>query len=163
MSTRRSLFSSTVDGLGRFVLSSAKVARLRVALGAVALFVAASSVGCDDVEGSLAPWCDEVAPAGSLTAGHGPGITPDHNLTDGLEAYGWNQHRDTFAGLWIDQTRGGTVVVQFTDDPTPHRAEAIRLGATAEPGRVVEVVQVARSQRDLDALRTDVEGAMADP
>jgi len=141
----------------------ADVPKLRVALGAVAFLVAATSAGCSDVEGALAPWCDDVAPPGSLTAGLGPGITPNHTLMDGLEAYGRNQHRDTFAGLWIDQTRSGTVVVAFTDDPTPHRAEAIRLGAAAEPGRVVEVVQVARSQRDLDALRADVEDAMADP
>ena len=136
--------------------------RLHVAL-AIALLVAASSAGCSDVDGALAPWCDEVSPAGSRTAGLGTGATPDPDLVDGLEAYGWNQHRDAFAGLWIDQTRSGTIVVHFTDDPAPHREAAIHLGATAAPGQVVEVVQVARSQRELDETRAEVERAMGDP
>ena len=34
-----------------------------------------------------------------------------------------DEHRDTFAGIWIDRDAGGTLVVAFTDVAEAHRAE----------------------------------------
>ena len=38
-----------------------------------------------------------------------------------MSAYG-REHADTYAGHWLDRSRGGVIVVGFTDDPEPHRA-----------------------------------------
>ncbi len=83
---------------------------------------------------SLAPglqWCDELTPLTGDVIGNLPGGgNVDPIFLGAVQTYA-NEHRDTFAGLWIDRDAGGTLVVAFTDDPGLHRAELAARRPTA--------------------------------
>jgi hypothetical protein len=68
-------------------------------------------------------WCDDVAPLAGEVMGNLPGGGNVDSIFLGVVQTYANEHRDTFAGLWIDRDAGGTLVVAFTDDPELHRAE----------------------------------------
>ena len=68
-------------------------------------------------------WCDDVPPLAGDVIGNLPGGGNVDPIFLGVVQTYANEHRDTYAGVWIDRDAGGTVVVAFTDDPEPHRAE----------------------------------------
>jgi hypothetical protein len=72
---------------------------------------------------SRLPWCDDIAPLAGDVLGNLPGSENVDFVFEGVVHTYANEHRDTFAGMWIDRDAGGTLVVAFTDDPEPHRAE----------------------------------------
>ena len=76
--------------------------------------------------------CDDVSRLGSsLTGTLDPTATVDDRLMGVLSSYA-QEHRDTYAGHWIDRENGGVLVIAFTDDPEPHKAallERLETGA----------------------------------
>lgn len=146
----------------------------------------AESVG----DGPLAPWCTEVPRPGPIAESDFSKMAIDPTLMGVLNRY-HAQHADTYAGLWLDRAHGGTVVLAFTDDPAPHREAIGALVAepgdptgvvmapstspdgsvvttmpptttVAESGAVVDVVQVARTEPELQALADEARTAFDD-
>jgi hypothetical protein len=76
-----------------------------------------------------------------------------------LEDYG-AQHRDEYAGLYIDQERGGVLVVLFTANLQAHGEAISRL---VRPGIAIELREAPQSEADLDALMERVSGDEALP
>ena len=60
------------------------------------------------------------------------------------------RHPTDWAGVWIDQAAGGTVVAQFTARVAMHRAALLRL---VNPMARIEVRQVRRTLAELDEIR----------
>lgn len=71
-----------------------------------------------------------------------------------LEDYG-SQHRDEYAGLYIDQERGGVLVVLFTANLEAHAEAIARL---VRPGIAIELREAPQSEADRDALMERVSG-----
>ena len=69
---------------------------------------------------NLAAGASEVDDPESL----GPAATVDDRLMGVLSRYA-QDHRDTYAGRWIDRENGGVLVIAFTDDPEPHKAALV--------------------------------------
>lgn len=78
----------------------------------------AAAEGSPDLQGLER--CDDVP---ELTAGTEGSLdqfsNPDDDVVGVLVTYG-HEHRDTYAGFWIDRDKGGALVMAFTDDPAPH-------------------------------------------
>lgn len=66
--------------------------------------------------------CDRVPPIKSALQGSlSQYQNHDSVVRSTVSAYG-REHPDTYAGHWLDRSRGGVIMVAFTDDPEPHRA-----------------------------------------
>lgn len=142
------------------------------------------------VEGELAAWCSEIETPGPVTDNTGAYPSPEQPLFGVLNRYA-AEHPDTFGGKWIANAYGGTIVLAFTDDPGPHREAIAGLVAqpgdpvgvitapvtapdgsvvttvpptttVAQAGTSVDVVQVANSEADLNAIQQQVMPAFAD-
>ena len=118
----------TVDiGLGAAEATSADatVAGSAPATESVATFETAAtrtSVVPSPTETDLVP-CSNFAEIQSSVLGQlGDRTNPDDRLMGVIRTYALGQP-ETFAGIWIDRNNAGVVVVAFTDDPEPHRAE----------------------------------------
>lgn len=72
--------------------------------------------------------CEDLPEYGSSLKGVlGSRSNPDDRLMGVIYTYTL-EHPETFAGLWIDRDNDGAIVVAFTDDPEPHRAELLSRG-----------------------------------
>jgi hypothetical protein len=69
----------------------------------------------------------------------------DRDVADAIGAYG-PDHPDEWAGLWVDQSRGGVVVAQFTQNLPAHEASIRRL---LRPDATFEIRQVRWSLQQL--------------
>jgi hypothetical protein len=79
---------------------------------------------------------------------------PDDTVAEGLADY-IAQHRDVFAGSWIDRTTGDKVVA-FTDDVEMHRQH---LAEHLPPSSRVRVTQREHAWTDLLALQAQIDAA----
>ena len=93
-----------------------------------------------------------------------------------------DEHRDTFAGIWIDRDAGGTLVVAFTDVAEAHRAELATRRPTptdvvsvdprppivddrpiGEWDQTFDVVQATSTEAELHAAQKQVNKLFDDP
>ena len=92
---------------------------------------------------------------------------PSPAVMDVLRAY-WEEHADTFGGMWIDREYQ-VLVLAFTDDPGTHREGILAFsppsegqpGADPRPlgergGVTVDVVQVRYTQAELKAIHQQI-------
>lgn len=140
-----------------------------------------SSTGLAAPDAGLISFCDDVEPPGPVREGN---LAPTQNIEDhaamGAIAAYTDEHADTYGGRWIDRAAGGTFVVAFTDDPGPHLDALLARRASpgdpqmvspapevtddttvAESGVVVDVVQVAHTEAELQAIAQSI-GSRAD-
>ena len=73
------------------------------------------------------------------------------------EQYG-RQHPDQFAGLWVDQSKGGVVTVAFTEDLDRHH-DALQAELASDP---VAVVHAEHTEAELNAARARIEDDFGD-
>ena len=69
-----------------------------------------------------------------------------------LQAYG-DEHRDEFAGLYVDQDAGGRLVMMFTSDLPEHAAA---LSLLVRPNAPLDVIAAPRAEADLEALMNQI-------
>jgi hypothetical protein len=134
------------------------------------------------VKASGLQWCKDLPLLAGDVIGNLPGGGNVDPVFLGVVQTYANEHRDTYAGLWIDRDAGGTLVVAFTDSPEPHRAElATRrptpsddVGMDPRPSIVddrpigqwdqtFDVVQAAFTEAELQTTQEEVNELFDDP
>ena len=93
--------------------------------------------------------CHEVPELTTTVEGSlGQFSNPDDEVMGVLVTYRL-EHPDTFAGLWIDRDRGGTLVLAFTDDPKPHLEAILARGPSPDDEPVASPRPPIRDPRPL--------------
>ena len=110
---------------------------------------AATGDSLNDTSGPLASCEDIPELEGTVEGSLGGAQNPDVELIRIIREYG-DEHRDTFAELWIDRAHSGTLVAAFTGDPEVHREALAELLPAGTP---FDVVQVEHSHGELEALQ----------
>jgi hypothetical protein len=141
-------------------------------------------------DGERVAWCEDIEPPGPVAEGNLAGMENGDERVEAAVSVYVLDHAETYGGRWHDREHGGTLVVAFTDDPAEHREAILALplvagaaiegaGVTMGPstseltptsidpdatvassGMVVDVVQVAHTQAELEAVQDEVMPAL---